>query len=130
MTTIRRPGPSSDRVSLRLADLLDGIHGPFDMIVSNPPYVPNADASTLQPEVARYEPSAALFGGEDGLTVIRRLLAEAGARLAPGGRLIVEFGDGQAAAIRGLAQEAGWDLVRMRDDLQGIPRTLVLRRAL
>ena len=119
----------SDRVSIRRGDLLAGIGGPVDLILSNPPYVPDREAATLQPEVVRYEPAGALFGGEDGLDIIRRLLAAAAAPLASNGTLIIEFGVGQADAIRSIAQEAGWILMRMRDDLQGIPRTAVLRRA-
>jgi release factor glutamine methyltransferase len=120
----------SDRVSIRRGDLLDGIAGPVDLILSNPPYVPDRDAATLQPEVVKYEPAAALFAGEDGLAVIRRLLADAGTRLAADGTLLFEFGVGQAEEIRSMAYETGWNLVRMRDDLQGIPRTAVFFRSL
>lgn len=118
----------SDRVSVRRGDLLEGIAGPVDLILSNPPYVPDRDAATLQPEVVQFEPAAALFAGDDGLAVIRRLLADAGTRLAADGTLIFEFGAGQAEMIRTMAHETGWNLVRMRDDLQGIPRTAVLLR--
>ena len=83
----------------------------------------------FSPKSRSTEPAAALFGGEDGLAVIRRLLADAGAPLAPGGTLIIEFGAGQAEPIRAMAQETGWTLMRMREDLQGIPRTAVLSRA-
>ena len=72
--------------------------------------------------------TCALFGGADGLDVIRRLLNEGAAHLAPGGRLIVEFGFGQDGAIRQLAAEAGWNVIHIREDLQGIPRTAVLSR--
>jgi release factor glutamine methyltransferase len=116
------------RVTCIEGDVLAAIDEPADLIVSNPPYVPSGDAGQLQPEVERYEPHAALFGGDDGLAVIRRLIAEAPSRLAEGGRLVVEFGFGQDAGIRALAESAGWRVVRVRDDLQGIPRTAVLRR--
>ena len=118
----------SERIAFIQADLLEGVTGTADLIVSNPPYVPDADASTLQPEVARYEPRTALFAGHDGLAVIRRLLAHAPSRLAREGRLIVEFGFGQESGVRDAAVESGWTTERIRRDLQGIPRVAVLRR--
>lgn len=116
------------RIAFVQGDLLQDVAGPADLIVSNPPYVPAGDAATLQPEVARYEPSSALYGGDDGLDVIRRLFGSARQHLADGGWLIVEFGFGQEAAVREAAREAGWNVARMRSDLQGIPRIAVLRR--
>ena len=116
------------RVTWVERDLLAAIDEPADLIVSNPPYVPSSDAGRLLPEVDRYEPHAALFGGSDGLDVIRRLFATAPARPAGEGRLVVEFGFGQEADVRELARAAGWRVVRIRADLQGIPRTAVLRR--
>jgi release factor glutamine methyltransferase len=109
-------------------DVLDGFTDRANLIVSNPPYVPASDEPHLQPEVVRYEPHAALFGGDDGFAVIRRLFTSAPSRLAEGGRLVVEFGFGQDTDIRALAESAGWRVARIRDDLQGIPRTAVLRR--
>jgi release factor glutamine methyltransferase len=117
-----------DRVSFTRTDLLDSISGAADLIVSNPPYVPERDAQGLQPEVARYEPAVALYAGDDGLAVIRQLLAVAPGCLAPDGWLVVEFGFGQDAAVRAAAADAGWHVVRVRRDLQGIPRVAVLRR--
>lgn len=116
------------RIAFVQGDLLQDVAGPADLIVSNPPYVPAGDAATLQPEVARYEPSSALYGGDDGLDVILRLFGSARQHLADGGWLIVEFGFGQEAAVREAAREAGWNVARMRSDLQGIPRIAVLRR--
>jgi release factor glutamine methyltransferase len=116
------------RLSFIQTNLVEGVTGGADLIVSNPPYVPAADAPTLQPEVARYEPPGALYGGPDGLDVIRELLAQAHACLAFDGVLIVEFGFGQEAAVRDAAERAGWTLVRVRSDLQRIPRVAVLRR--
>jgi release factor glutamine methyltransferase len=118
----------SERISFVQGDLLQGVADPADLIVSNPPYVPDSDASNLQPEVARYEPRTALFAGPEGLTVIRRLLAEAPPHLAPEGRLIVEFGFGQESGVRDAARQTGWTTERIRRDLQGIPRVAVLRR--
>jgi release factor glutamine methyltransferase len=116
----------SDRIEFVEGDLLDPVREKADLILSNPPYVADADAAALQPEVVQFEPHSALFGGADGLSVIRRLLVDAPAHLAPRGRLIVEFGFGQGAAVRQLACESGWTVVQIRMDLQGIPRTAVL----
>jgi release factor glutamine methyltransferase len=117
----------ADRLTFVETDLMAGVKGPFDVIVSNPPYVPEKDAERLQPEVIQFEPHRALFGGTDGLAVIRRILSEAKSCLAADGRLIVEFGFGQDDDIRRLAEQNGWIVVRLREDLQGIPRTAVLR---
>jgi release factor glutamine methyltransferase len=116
------------RVSLIRSDLLHGISTHADLIVSNPPYVRDSDASHLQPEVARYEPHAALFAGDDGLEVIRRLFAVAPGALADGGHLIVEFGLGQEPDLHQAARQTGWTVDHVRRDLQGIPRVAVLRR--
>jgi release factor glutamine methyltransferase len=116
------------RLALLETDLLQDVDAPSELIVSNPPYVPASDEPTLQPEVGRYEPATALFGGSDGLAVIRRLLASAPDRLAPAGWLIVEFGFGQESAVRDAAERTGWTVARVRSDLQAIPRVAVLRR--
>lgn len=118
----------SNRVSFRHVDLLAAIDGQADLIVSNPPYLRADEATRLQPEVARYEPGAALYAGADGLDVIRRLLDDARDRLANDGRLIVEFGFEQEQGVRNAAERAGWTIDRIRRDLQGIPRVAVLRR--
>lgn len=117
------------RISFVRTDLLDGLDAAADLILSNPPYVPERDAAVLQPEVAKFEPLSALLGGEDGLDVIRRLVHEAPKALAPGGRLVIEFGVDQEHAVRSAADSAGWHIVTVRADLQGIPRTIVLTRS-
>jgi release factor glutamine methyltransferase len=114
----------ASRLSLVRADLLDPISGPFDIVVSNPPYVPLGAA--LPPEVARYEPAPALFAGGDGLEALRRLLPATRAILAPHGVFVVEFGFGQAEAVRALARAAGWTRIDIHPDLQGIPRVCVM----
>lgn len=116
------------RVHFVEADLLEGVHTPADVIVSNPPYVPFREKATLQPEVGRYEPAISLFGGGDGLAIMRRLLATASNHLVPGGRLIVEFGDGQETDVRAIAEGLGWRVLAVRDDLQGIARVASLTR--
>jgi release factor glutamine methyltransferase len=116
------------RITFVRCDLLEGTAIPAELIASNPPYVAESDATSLPPEVGRYEPADALFGGRDGLAVLRRLFATAAQHLATGGSLVVEFGFGQEATVRALAQDAGWHVVRVRNDLQAIPRVAVLER--
>jgi release factor glutamine methyltransferase len=119
----------SARVRFLKADLLAGAAGPFDAVVSNPPYVPAPDLAGLQPEVRDHEPLLALTGGIDGLDVIRRLVPDAAAVLRPGGWLLFEFGFGQADGVRAIiAAEPRLELVAIRADLAGIPRIAVARR--
>lgn len=118
----------AERIVFTRTNLLDGISGPFDLIVANPPYLAPEVEPTLQPEVARFEPPQALYGGRDGLDAYRGLFPAAADRLADEGRLVVEFGFGQEADVRRLASTAGLTIVRVRPDLQGIPRAAVLRR--
>ena len=98
--------------------------GPFDLIVSNPPYVAHGDIATLAPEVRDYDPAVALDGGSDGLDGYRAIAGDARRLLAPGGRLIVELGAGQEGAVRALFTKAGLTVGKARDDLAGIPRAL------
>jgi release factor glutamine methyltransferase len=117
-----------DRIELSRTSLLTGVAGPFDLIVSNPPYVASGDVADLPPEVRDYEPREALDGGADGLDVIRKLLAEAGSHLVPGGWLVFEFGFGQEEGVKdAVARVPHLRLDRVRADLQGIPRTAVVR---
>jgi|SRR5436190_5027440 len=118
-----------DRLRLVHADLFHGLPEPgvFNLIVSNPPYVPNGELKSLQREVQR-EPPAALAGGADGLDVIRRLMDEAPQHLHANGYLVFEFGINQDDAITELASERVWDPVEVRRDLQQIPRMIILRK--
>jgi release factor glutamine methyltransferase len=109
-------------------DLLGGLAMAANVMVCNPPYVPESASTALAPDVMRFEPGTALFGGTDGLAVMRRLLATAADSLAPDGRLIVEFGYGQEDCVRDLALAEGWRIERILRDLQGLARTIVLRR--
>jgi release factor glutamine methyltransferase len=118
-----------DRIDFVACSLLGGVTGQFDLIASNPPYVRDGDGSALQPEVRDFEPALALYGGEDGLAVIRALVAHAKARLKPEGWLIFEFGFGQDQAVRSLLEDEAWSSVNLRNDLQGVPRTAVARRS-
>lgn len=114
-----------ERIDFRLADLLDTITERADLIVSNPPYVASGDAPGLVPEVREHEPHVALFAGEDGLHVYRRLFPSARPRLRAGGRLILEVGYDQDGAVIDIASRCGWTFSHHRQDLQGITRTLV-----
>lgn len=117
------------RLTWHAASLLEPLRAPVDLIVSNPPYVPLRDAPTLAPDVRDYEPGVALFSGQDGLATIRALLVQAVDRVRAGGWLIFEFGFGQAEDITRIVHDAGaWDLLKLRRDLQDIPRTAVLQR--
>jgi release factor glutamine methyltransferase len=116
------------QVDFRLGRLLADADGPFDLIVSNPPYVAERDRASLPPEVRDYEPSVALFAGDDGLDVIRELVPAAAGRLSTTGRLLVEIGHDQAAAVTAVIDRAGLVLEQWRHDLQGIPRVAVIRR--
>ena len=120
------------RIRFIQADLLEAFGGAaagaFDVIVSNPPYIPALELDGLQPEVARYEPRVALAAGQDGLAFYRRLLREAPPLLRPGGRLIMELGCGQAEAVTDLTRQRGaFDSVECRNDAAGIARVLVAR---
>jgi release factor glutamine methyltransferase len=120
----------ANRIRFIETDLLEGVEGPFNLIVSNPPYVPERDRATLQPDVRDYEPALALFAGDDGLAIVRRLLTQATSRLVPGGTLMFEFGFGQADAVTGLIASApGLTLIELTPDLQGIPRVAIVDRA-
>jgi release factor glutamine methyltransferase len=96
-----------------------------DVLVANPPYVADGDIRRLQPEV-RFEPPEALRGGPDGLDFYRRIAVEARSVLAPGGRVVIELGFGQAGAVRMLAEQAGFAVERLDDDVNGIARVMTL----
>ena len=113
------------RIDFRRTNVLDDVDEVFDLIVSNPPYVPDTGAQALPEEVRGHEPHVALFGGADGLDVYRRLFPQAASRLAAAGRLVVEIGVDQQDRVVTLARRHGWTLDHSRRDLQRIVRTLV-----
>ena len=99
------------------------LHGYFDLLVSNPPYITQAEMAELDAEVLE-EPHLALFGGEDGLDFYRRIVAEAKAFLKTGGRLLLEVGYRQADDVKLLLEENNWREVRFHQDFQGINRVV------
>jgi release factor glutamine methyltransferase len=110
------------------SDLLSAVatEGCFDVVVSNPPYVPVGDRETLHPEVRDFEPAGALFAGADGLDIYRRLVPQAEDALKREGLLAMEIGYGQREAMRFLL--ARWKDVRFVDDLEQIPRVVLARK--
>lgn len=107
------------------SDLFDRLSGRrFDVIVSNPPYIARAELEDLMPEVRDHDPVTALDGGPDGLSFYRRIAAEAGAHLSPGGCLLLEIGAGQGKAVRSLLEEAGFADVRIEKDYSGRDRVV------
>ncbi|MDP2053665.1 MAG: peptide chain release factor N(5)-glutamine methyltransferase [Acidobacteriota bacterium] len=124
----RRHGVA-DRIAFHETPYLDGIAGAFDLIVSNPPYVTDAEYADLAPEVRDFEPRSALTAGPDGLGDVRAILSCATTRLVPGGMLLMEIGFGQSEKVQLLVQAMpALTLVRISPDLQGIPRIVVAQR--
>ena len=99
----------------------------FDLIISNPPYIPTAEIEMLEPEVRDYDPRAALDGGPDGLDFYRRFARQAAAFLKADGRIMLEFGDGQADAIRKIFEEQNWIVEAIREDYTQRQRILIAR---
>lgn len=113
------------RARFRQADWFQGIADRFDLIVSNPPYIAASEMSALSPEVRDWEPHAALTPGGDGLEAYRTIARGAGARLVPGGRLLLEIGPTQGVAVTGLLAAQGFDAIRILPDLDGRDRVVV-----
>lgn len=111
------------------SDWGSAVDGAFDLIVSNPPYIPSATCEQLEPEVRDHDPRLALDGGADGLVAYRIILADVGRLLAPGGHVVLELGFGQAAEVGAIALAHGLAVCGLKSDLSAIPRALVLRRA-
>lgn len=112
------------RLDLRRSDVFSALESErFDLLVSNPPYVPIDDFPGLQPEVRDFDPRQALTDEEDGLSVIRRIIAEAPRFLKPGGTLLMEIGLGQSGEVKSLFNAGTWESVHFLRDLQGVERT-------
>ncbi|WP_417513053.1 peptide chain release factor N(5)-glutamine methyltransferase [Minwuia sp.] len=114
----------SDRVQFRRGNWLDGIRERFDLIISNPPYIPDADVPDLMPEVRLFDPVLALAGGADGLAPYRCIFHRASDHLTDDGRLVVEIGAGQADNVISIAEAEGFVLHRTATDLGGHTRGL------
>lgn len=118
-----------------VADRIEFLHGDgfnalpagarFDLIISNPPYIPTAEIETLEPEVRDFDPRTALDGGADGLDFYRMLAGQARQLLKPGGKIMVEFGDDQAPAIRKLFENENWIVEAIKDDYSQRARILI-----
>jgi len=122
----------SERLEFLVSDCFAGLNRKnalFDLVVSNPPYVSVRALKNLQREVRDYEPHLALVAGEDGLSIIRRLLVESGAYLKNGGHFLFEIGIDQHRAVEQLVDTAVWKLLDIYSDLQGIPRTVALEKS-
>lgn len=119
----------SGRASFIACDYADALRGPFDLIVSNPPYIPSRDIDDLAIEVRAHDPRLALDGGADGLAAYRAIIPAAFERLAPGGVVVVEVGQGQDVDVARLMAEAGFDTsVPAKADLNGVPRASMGRK--
>jgi release factor glutamine methyltransferase len=115
------------RVEFLQTDLLAALFdSSLDLVASNPPYVTDADRATMQREVRDWEPELALFAGDDGLAIYRRLIPEAWRVLRPGGHLALEIGFGQRDAVAELTRD--WTDIEIRHDLAGIPRVLLVTK--
>ncbi|MCK1419832.1 peptide chain release factor N(5)-glutamine methyltransferase [Bradyrhizobium sp. 180] len=119
----------ADRAAFIACSYAAALSGPFDLIVSNPPYIPSAEIPKLSIEVREHDPHLALDGGNDGYDAYRALIPQASERLAPGGALIVEAGQGQAGNIETLMLAAALVVDRPpKADLAGIPRAVSARK--
>lgn len=116
----------ADRIAFCRSDLLDRIDGPFHWIVANLPYIPTADIPGLQREV-QFDPALALDGGEDGLTIIKRLIESIPGKIAPNGLVALECGEGQAQPVRNFLARQNYRDVSIMKDYRGIERILIAR---
>ncbi|MGL5114845.1 MAG: peptide chain release factor N(5)-glutamine methyltransferase [Beijerinckiaceae bacterium] len=124
----RRNGLAT-RAAFQQGDWAAGIDERFDLVVSNPPYIPHHDIASLEIAVRDHDPHLALDGGADGLDAYRAILRDGRRLLKPEGLLALELGIGQAGDVAGLANGSGFEVIEVRPDLGGIERAMVLRRA-
>lgn len=114
----------TEKISFVESDLFEDVEGQFDLLVSNPPYICSKVIETLMPEVREHEPLSALDGTEDGLYFYRRIVAESGKYLVPGGVLIFEIGYDQGQAVSDLMIQAGYREVQVLQDYAGLDRVV------
>lgn len=117
-----------ERADFLACDFATGLDGPFDLVVSNPPYVASADIDMLAPEVRDHDPRLALDGGADGLSAYRLIAADAARLIGAPGHLVVEIGQGQADDVAALLREGGLAVGEMRHDLAGVARAIAAGR--
>jgi release factor glutamine methyltransferase len=115
-----------DRIKLEVADLFPKEALTFDLIVSNPPYIKTADIDGLAPEIRDFEPRMAYDGGEDGLKYYKTIIGKAGGYLMSGGQLLLEIDPGLLEAISKMAQENGFGNFKIKKDLNGLERVVVI----
>jgi release factor glutamine methyltransferase len=120
----------ADRIRFVLGDGFDSLAKDlqFDLVISNPPYIPTAEIDTLEPEVRDYDPRQALDGGADGLDFYRKLAIEVPPLLKPGGKVMLEFGDGQAEKLQETFRSENWIVEAVIEDYTRRPRILVASR--
>jgi len=116
-----------DRTAFVASNWAAALDGRFDLIVSNPPYIRASEIPALEPEVSRFDPLAALDGGNDGLDAYRAILDDAGRLLTPEGRVVLELGHDQSESVSALAQARDFVVETIRRDVAGHLRALVLR---
>ena len=117
-----------ERAWFLAANWADSLKGTFDLIVSNPPYIATRVVDTLDRDVREHDPHLALDGGPDGLDAYRALVGDAARLLSPDGRMVLEIGYDQAAAVSNLATASGLEILFLRHDLGGNPRCIALKR--
>ncbi len=116
------------RIQFHQADLLGNLSPPFDLVVSNPPYVGESEEDQVQLEVRKFEPRSAVFAGATGTEVIARLIPQARATLRPGGWIVLEISGTIVDGVRSLLE--GWENIEVTADLQSIPRVIRARKPL
>jgi release factor glutamine methyltransferase len=119
-----------NRIAFLRGDFLEGFppNPCFDLVLSNPPYVAVDDAAALPATVRDHEPPVALFSGGSGLDSYQRLIPQAATRIVAGGGLLLEVGAGMSGPVKSLAEQAGFSVQAIVEDLQGIPRCILARR--
>lgn len=114
-----------NRSAIIQGDWMSAIGGKFDLVLSNPPYIPTGDIETLEPEVRDYEPRLALSGGRDGIDCYKRILTSVGTVISPGGSLLLEVGSGQAQAVSAMARQNPLFRVKTAADLGKVDRCVL-----